>query len=280
MRSPSATMLQKARTVLGAVQGGSAALPHLYESIKPIERVPAPDGNAPLAYCLLGAPGVGKGTYSTKLSKWLGVPHVSTGELVRAEIKRKTDFGRQMCDIVSKGGLLPDDMIMEVVVNRMAEGVKAGELGFLLDGFPRTRAQALALMDLADVQLALNLTLRESVLVDKCLGRRICSKCGKNFNIADISLPAANGQPEIIMPPLNPPAACVKHMETRSDDTIQVIRERLRVYNEEAGPVERVFEDHGLLLNFEITGGIPETLPKLREVVQPFLYHLEEKRAA
>lgn len=67
------------------------------------------------------------------------------------------------------------------------------------------------------------------VLVDKCLGRRICSKCGKNFNVADISIPAANGQPEIVMPPLNPPTACMKHMETRSDDTIQVIRERLRV---------------------------------------------------
>jgi Adenylate kinase len=97
MRTPSAAMLQKARTVLGAVPGAAAALPQLYETVKPMERVPAPDGNAPLAYCLLGAPGVGKGTYSSKLSQWLGVPHVSTGELVRAEIKRKTEFGRQVC---------------------------------------------------------------------------------------------------------------------------------------------------------------------------------------
>lgn len=68
------------------------------------------------------------------------------------------------------------------------------------------------------------------VLVDKCLGRRVCSKCGKNFNVADISLPAANGLPEINMPPLNPPSECIKYMETRSDDNIQVIRERLRVW--------------------------------------------------
>lgn len=73
-------------------------MPHVYETLKPVERVPASDANAPLAYCLLGAPGVGKGTYSTKLSQWLGVPHISTGELVRAEIRRKTDFGRQVCN--------------------------------------------------------------------------------------------------------------------------------------------------------------------------------------
>lgn len=98
MRVPAASVLQKAKTVFGTVQGAASSLPHVYETLKPVERVPASDANAPLAYCLLGAPGVGKGTYSTKLSQWLGVPHISTGELVRAEIRRKTDFGRQVCN--------------------------------------------------------------------------------------------------------------------------------------------------------------------------------------
>lgn len=89
--------------------------------------------------------------------------------------------------------------------------------------------QAAALEQVANVRLALNLGLREEVLVEKCLGRRICKKCGKNYNVADIYLPASSDRPEIVMPPLNPPPECVEHMEQRSDDTEPVIRKRLEV---------------------------------------------------
>lgn len=96
------------------------------------------------------------------------------------------------------------------------------------------------------------------VLVEKCLGRRLCKKCGKNYNIANIYLPASNGRPEIVMPPLSPPAECVEHMEQRSDDTEPVIRRRLEVYAREAQPVERFYAERGKLLDFEIFGGIPQ----------------------
>jgi adenylate kinase len=97
------------------------------------------------------------------------------------------------------------------------------------------------------------------VLVEKCLGRRMCSKCGKNYNIADIFLPAtADGRPEIVMPPLSPPPECMEHMEQRSDDTEPVVRRRLEVYAREARPVERFYAERGKLLDFEIVGGIPE----------------------
>ena len=109
-----------------------------------------------------------------------------------------------------------------MVSARVAEGKSNGEKGFVLDGFPRTAAQAKALGASMDIQLAVNLRLREEVLVEKCMGRRICKKCGKNWNIADIHLPASDSQPEIIMPPLSPPVDCLQYMEQRPDDVESV----------------------------------------------------------
>ena len=95
--------------------------------------------------------------------------------------------------------------------------------------------------------------------MEKCLGRRLCRKCGKNYNVADIYLPASgDGRPEIVMPPLSPPDECAQHMEQRADDTEPVIRRRLEVYAREAQPVERFYAARGKLLDFEIFGGIPQ----------------------
>ena len=204
--------------------------------------------------------------------------------------------------IVAKGDLLPDEMILEVsctsnvgsllvlasrvtfsyklhtltcfcvqlLEKRLQDGQGKGELGVLLDGFPRTRRQAQMLALIADTQLAVNLSLRPEVsicnilferavvkclllslaqlckgilllcvqqralcclqvLTAKCLGRRICRDCGKNFNVADIMLPASNGQPEVRMPPLNPPENCRDKMEIRSDDNLETVKNRIEV---------------------------------------------------
>lgn len=106
------------------------------------------------------------------------------------------------------------------------------------------------------------------ILVEKCMGRRICKKCGSNYNIADIYLPATADQPEIVMPPLDPPTACLPHLEQRSDDNEPTIRRRLEVYHAAARPVEEFYAARGTLVDFEITGGIPETLPRLLEVLK------------
>eukprot|EP00879_Flechtneria_rotunda_P029798 GHRR01032249.1.p1 GENE.GHRR01032249.1~~GHRR01032249.1.p1 ORF type:complete len:133 (+),score=32.08 GHRR01032249.1:450-848(+) len=115
------------------------------------------------------------------------------------------------------------------------------------------------------------MSVRHEVLVQKCCGRRICKHCGKNYNVADIHLPAEAGQPEIIMPPLSPPHECAPHLETREDDTPEVVLTRLQVYNAAAAPVEDYYKQHGLLLDFEITGGIPETMPRLMDALDPYI---------
>lgn len=229
-----------------------------------------PAGAGGVQWVFLGPPGVGKGTYASRVAKALGVPHIAAGDLVRAEIKSGSALGERMKATVAAGGLLPDEMVLAVLAGRLAGRAAAGEAGFLLDGFPRTRAQAEALAAAGHrVDLAVNLGLREEVLVAKCTARRTCGKCGKGFNLADIRLPASGGRPEILMPPLSPPDKCLPLMEQRDDDTEAVVRRRLAVYHAEAAPVERFYADSGRLLDFEITGGIPETLPRLLDALRP-----------
>lgn len=239
----------------------------------------ASDESKPVAWVFLGPPGVGKGTYSTRVSAAYGMVHVAAGDLVRAEIRSGSQLGQQMSAIVNQGKLLPDTMILDAIRSTFSErGTQSGGARFLLDGFPRTALQAQELEGIADVQLALDMELREEVLVEKCLGRRICTHCGKNYNIADIYLPASDSRPEIKMPPLTPPPECQPHLEQRSDDKEETIRKRLEVYKSEARPVEEYYRAKGKLVDFEITGGIPETLPRLLEVLAP--YHAQLGKAA
>ena len=216
----------------------------------------------------LALQGVGKGTYSTRVADKFGFCHIATGDLVRNEIKSGTALGKEMSQIVNSGHLLPDEIILRALSDRFHSAAESGVDRFLLDGFPRSVPQAAALENIADVQLALNLDLRQEVLVEKCLGRRLCSHCGKNYNIADIKLAASDGRPAIIMPPLSPPTECSPHLEQRADDTEETILRRLEVYNSGAKPVEDFYRERGNLIDFEITAGIPETLPGLLELLR------------
>ena len=181
----------------------------------------------------------------------------------------------QVAAAVDRGDLVPDSLVTDLVKARLLEGRNSSSSSsssgrtFVLDGFPRTASQASTLLtSIARVPLALNLTLREQVLVDKCLGRRVCGKCGKGYNVADIMLPAceSTGEPAVVMPPMPPPRGCEPLMEVRSDDNPATVRHRLGVYRREAAPLEAVFREAGVLVDFPVTGGVRETLPRLMEV--------------
>lgn len=243
----------------------------LFEMLHP----PSSADPAPLAS--FNPQGVGKGTYSTRVADAFGFCHIAAGDLVRSEMKKGSALGQQMAAVVNSGNLLPDEMILRVLHERFTSASDEGIERFLLDGFPRSVPQAAALEDFANVQLAFNLDLREEVLVEKCLGRRLCSKCGRNYNIADIQLAASAGRPAIVMPPLSPPPGCSQYMEQRSDDNEQTVRRRLDVYKSGAAPVEDYYRDRGMLVDFEITAGIPETLPVLLDVLKPYLDGSQER---
>ena len=161
----------------------------------------------------LGPPGVGKGTYAKRIAKWLGVPHVAVGDLIRNEVKAGTPLGKEVENTVSSGGLVSDDVVLGLLKGFLEESCGASGSasatqvlhgktidasgGYILDGFPRTAKQAEMLSEFQGVNLVLNLYLREDVLIEKCLGRRICPDCNGNYNVADIYRPAENGKPEI-----------------------------------------------------------------------------------
>ncbi|KAL5800151.1 hypothetical protein ACOSQ4_033035 [Xanthoceras sorbifolium] len=229
-------------------------------------------------WVFLGCPGVGKGTYASKLSNLLGVPHIATGDLVRDELASSGPLASKLAEIVSQGKLVSDEIIIDLLSKRLEAGEAKGESGFLLDGFPRTIRQAEILDGVTNIDLVINLRLREEALLAKCLGRRICSECGKNYNIACIDIKGENGNPGMYMAPLPPPPHCASKLITRSDDTEEVVKERLRIYNEMSRPVEEFYRRRGTLLEFDLPGGIPESWPKLLQALN--LEDHEDKQTA
>lgn len=223
---------------------------------------PQPKGNN-MQWIFLGCPGVGKGTYASRLSRFLGIPHIATGDLLREELSQSGPSATELASIVNQGKLVPDDVIVNILSRRLEKSALKGESGFILDGFPRTTRQAEILEQVTEIDLVINLKLREDVLVQKCLGRRVCSQCGNNYNVASINIEAKDGHPAISMPPLLAPPSCESKLITRADDTEEVVKERLRVYHDKSRPVEEFYRSRGKLLEFELPGGIPESWPKL-----------------
>ncbi|KAJ0533600.1 putative adenylate kinase [Helianthus annuus] len=185
---------------------------------------------------------------------------------------------RGLSEIVNQGKLVSDHLIINLLSKRLEAGDAKGESGFILDGFPRTIRQAEILEGVTNIDLVINLKLREEALLAKCLGRRTCSQCGGNYNVACIDIKADNEKPAMYMPPLLPPSHCASKLITRSDDTEEVVKERLRIYNEKSRPVEEFYRKRGKLLEFDLPGGIPESWTKLLQLLN--LDDHEDKRSA
>ncbi len=208
-------------------------------------------------YVLLGPPGGGKGTLAELLRKRFGFLHISTGDILREEIRRETPLGRQVRDCMGRGALVPDEVVGAVVAARLAED-ELRRHGCFLDGFPRTLVQAqLFERLLADAGLALDrvfLLATDDVdrLIKRLTGRRVCGQCRAVCNL-------------VYSPPRQPGRCdhCGGPLEQRGDDTEPTARERLRVYTEQTEPLVRFYDERGLLLRLD---GAREGLELLSEV--------------
>lgn len=192
---------------------------------------------------MLGGPGSGKGTQATLLAQELGVPHISTGDLFRENIKLETPLGKLARTYVEKGELVPDEVTVGMVRERLSHPDCAN--GFILDGFPRTVAQAEALNQvLADAQRSLsavlNLQVSPEVLIDRLSRRWTCKACGAVFS--EFSNPPRAGCKKEL---------CDGELYQRPDDQPETQRNRIRVYREQTAPLEAYYAEQGILIEID-----------------------------
>lgn len=191
----------------------------------------------------LGPPGAGKGTQAVEIVEKLGVPHVATGDMLRASIKNETPLGMEAKKYMDQGLLVPDEVTIHITGERISQPDCAN--GFLLDGFPRTLAQAEALDKLlADMGIKLdaviNLQVPQDVLIPRLTGRRVCRSCGASFHMV-----------------FNPPTTdgvcdrCEGELYQRSDDNEDTAVNRLSVYNTQTAPLIAYYEEQGVLKNID-----------------------------
>ncbi len=213
---------------------------------------------------MLGAPGSGKGTYSKGLVDVLKIPQISSGDILRAS-RNDPKNGSTIKDYQDKGLPVPDEIVMPLIEKRLKEDDCKN--GFILDAIPYNIKQAVMLEKITSIDVVLNLLLSDDIIVKKNLGRRICKNCGAIYNIADIK------EGDIVMPPLLPKKEgicdkCGGPLVERTDDSEEIIRERLKLYSERIGPVLKHYRGKGIVKDFQVNASPDVMVPKILELVR------------
>lgn len=201
---------------------------------------------------LLGPPGAGKGTVAVKAKEYYAIPHISTGDLFRNNIKNETELGKKVKAILAEGGLVPDSVTIEMVKNRIAEDDCKN--GFILDGFPRTIAQADALAQMIDLDAVVNFVIEKEDVIKRLSGRRMCPSTGRLYHVL-----------------FNPPKVEGKDDETgedliqRDDDKPQAISHRLEVYVEQTQPLIDYYKGKNLLKDIDASKAPDQVFENMKE---------------
>ncbi len=196
---------------------------------------------------LLGAPGAGKGTLAAILIEKMGVPSISTGNILREANKDGTGLGKPAKAFMDEGKLVPDGLVIGLLEERIAQPDCAK--GYILDGFPRTIPQAEALDKIAKIDCALSLEVPDDVITQRMSGRRVCLKCGATYHIENFP-PKAEGVCD----------ACGDALVIRADDKPEVVQSRLATYHETTEPLIGYYGEQGKLKSIDGTKGIDNTI--------------------
>ena len=197
---------------------------------------------------LLGAPGAGKGTQATRISDKFGLPHISTGDIFRDNIKRGTEIGLLAKSYTDKGQLVPDEVTCKIVEGRLAEEDCKG--GYLLDGFPRNLFQAQELDKFSKVDAVINIEIDLSLLMDRLCGRRVCKSCGESYHVNFL-----NGKTTC--------DKCGGELYQRKDDNEETVGNRLKVYTEQTAPLIDYYKGKGVLIDIDGVGAIDEVFARI-----------------
>ena len=193
---------------------------------------------------LLGAPGAGKGTLASKLSQAYNLPHISTGDIFRENIKNETPVGLLAKQYIDQGHLVPDEVTCEIVEERIEKA--DCQNGYMLDGFPRTIAQAEALDKMTNIDIVINIQVDHSLILDRICGRRVCKDCGESYHVSRL-----NGETKC--------ARCGGELYQRKDDNPETVQSRLDVYNAQTAPLISYYTKKGLIFNV-VSDSTPEAV--------------------
>lgn len=208
---------------------------------------------------MLGAPGAGKGTQAKKIAEKYHIPHISTGDIFRANIKEGTELGKKAKTFMDQGLLVPDELVVDLVVDRVKQD--DCENGYVLDGFPRTipQAEALdkALNDISEkVDYAINIEVPDSNIISRMSGRRACLKCGATYHIKNIPT-KVEGICDV----------CGSEVVLRDDDKEETVKKRLDVYHEQTQPLIKHYNAKGILVEVDGTKALDEVFNEVVKVL-------------
>ena len=203
----------------------------------------------------LGAPGAGKGTQAEKISKKLGIPTISTGVIIREAVKSGTEMGKKAKKFIEQGALVSDDVVIGIIKERLSKPDCSG--GFILDGFPRTVPQALALDEMGiNLDIVVSIEVPDEVIIQRMTGRRVCSACGASYHVSEN--PSKDGKTC---------DNCKTELTIRKDDAPEVVISRLEVYHETTEPLKDLYLSKGILKTVDGNGSVERTTLLTEEAV-------------
>jgi adenylate kinase len=213
-----------------------------------------------LRIILLGTPGGGKGTQAKLICEHFDIPHISTGDIFRGKIKEGTPEGKEISEYTGKGQLVPDRLTIALVEERLKKD--DCKKGFLLDGFPRDEKQAQALDVIMNnkheqINFVFLIDVPKEIIIDRILGRRVCPKCGESYHVK-YNPPKVSGSCDI----------CRTSLIHRADDQVDIILDRLAIYNRSTEPILKFYEEKGILHKIKGDGGIPEIFAQISGVLR------------
>ena len=200
----------------------------------------------------LGPPGAGKGTQAQKICDALNIPQISTGDILRRAMKEGTETGRKAKSFIDAGQLVPDEVIIDIVKERLA--MDDCRNGYILDGFPRTVPQAEALDSFAVIDSVVELDVSDEELVNRLSGRRVCVKCGATYHISMLGGKTTCDK-------------CGEELIQRNDDKAETVLNRLKVYHDQTAPLIGYYENKGLLKKIDGAQGMDNTTKAILEAL-------------
>ena len=209
---------------------------------------------------MLGAPGAGKGTQAERIAEKYNIPHISTGDIFRANIKEGTELGKKAKEYMDKGLLVPDELTIDLIIDRLGKEDAAN--GYVLDGYPRTIPQAEQLKEALakrgeKVDYAIDVDVPDEHIIRRMSGRRVCPKCGSTYHIV-YAAPAVE----------NICDRCGEALITRADDLAETVKKRLNVYHEQTQPLKDFYDTEGNLQSVDGTKSLDEVFEAIINILE------------